>query len=426
MPDRKRIAVIGAGPSGLSVLYALREHHGKEVEVVCFERNDGIGGLWYYTDETGIDKYGLPVHTSMYRNLWINGPKEALEFYHHPFPDDTPSFFPREVMYEYIQGYAKKFELTKFIKFETYVEGVNYDDESQTFYVTYKYLPGQESNTDAFDYVVVCCGHFSTPYVPDFPGIKSFSGLVLHAHDFRDAKKYAGKRVLCICGSYSAEDLALQCHKYGAKHVTISYRTKAMGFKWPKNVEERPLLIKVCGSKVEFSDGSDGEYDVIMICTGYLHSFPFMDEKLRLNTYNRLAPPLYKQVVFPDNPRVFYIGMQDQYYTFTMFFLQALYTRDVLLGKSKVPDKTGMLEEIKQQQDREAKLNSQEDDIWFQTDYVEDLAALTKSQSVNAGKCFCEWEHHKAENILTYRDKQHPSIYTGKVAPKGQEWLKAL
>ena len=26
------------------------------------------------------DKYGEPVHSSMYRNLWSNGPKEALEF----------------------------------------------------------------------------------------------------------------------------------------------------------------------------------------------------------------------------------------------------------------------------------------------------------------------------------------------------------
>jgi len=35
--------------------------------------------------------------------------------------------------------------------------------------------------------LVVASGHFSTPNAPDFKGIDSFSGQVLHAHDFRGA-----------------------------------------------------------------------------------------------------------------------------------------------------------------------------------------------------------------------------------------------
>lgn len=78
-----RIAIIGAGPSGLAQLHAFAEarHNGPHVpEVVCFEKQSDWGGLWNYTWRTGLDEYGDPVHGSMYRYLWSNGPKECLEF----------------------------------------------------------------------------------------------------------------------------------------------------------------------------------------------------------------------------------------------------------------------------------------------------------------------------------------------------------
>ena len=46
------------------------------------------------------------------------------------------------------------------------------------------------------------------------------------------------KNVIVLGSSYSAEDVALQCHKYGAKTVTIGYRHNPMGFKWPDGVSE--------------------------------------------------------------------------------------------------------------------------------------------------------------------------------------------
>jgi trimethylamine monooxygenase len=46
-------------------------------------------------------------------------------------------------------------------------------------------------------------------------------------------KSLGGKNVVVLGSSYSAEDVALQCHKYGAKSVTIGYRHNPMGFKWP-------------------------------------------------------------------------------------------------------------------------------------------------------------------------------------------------
>ncbi|TIT72057.1 MAG: NAD(P)/FAD-dependent oxidoreductase, partial [Mesorhizobium sp.] len=67
---KKRIAVIGAGPSGLAQLraFASAAQMGAEIpEIVCFEKQKNWGGLWNYTWRTGLDEFGEPVHGSMYR-----------------------------------------------------------------------------------------------------------------------------------------------------------------------------------------------------------------------------------------------------------------------------------------------------------------------------------------------------------------------
>ena len=71
---------------------------------------------------------GEPVHNSMYRYLWSNGPKEALEFADYSFEDHfkrpIPSFPPREVLRDYIVGRVEKANVREWIRFETSVKWV--------------------------------------------------------------------------------------------------------------------------------------------------------------------------------------------------------------------------------------------------------------------------------------------------------------
>lgn len=61
-----KVAVIGAGASGLcSAKLAIEQGH----NVVIYEKTDVIGGVWWYTDEIGKDKYGINIHTPMYQGL---------------------------------------------------------------------------------------------------------------------------------------------------------------------------------------------------------------------------------------------------------------------------------------------------------------------------------------------------------------------
>ena len=85
-----KVAIIGAGPCGLSALrsFELAEKKGEKIpEIVCFEKQEDWGGLWNYSWRTGSDQYGDPVPNSMYRYLWSNGPKECLEFADYSFDE---------------------------------------------------------------------------------------------------------------------------------------------------------------------------------------------------------------------------------------------------------------------------------------------------------------------------------------------------
>jgi len=75
--QRLRVAVIGAGAAGLVALRHLRDHL-DTFQPVAFEQTQQIGGTWVYSDEVGIDSStGRPVHSSMYRHLRVNLPKEV-------------------------------------------------------------------------------------------------------------------------------------------------------------------------------------------------------------------------------------------------------------------------------------------------------------------------------------------------------------
>ena len=61
-----------------------------------------------------------------------------------------------------------------------------------------------------------------------------------------------------------------------------------MEYEWPESFTTRPLITKVDGNTATFSDGSTEEVDCIIMCTGYTHNVPFMEDKLRLNPPTKL------------------------------------------------------------------------------------------------------------------------------------------
>ena len=85
----KRIAIIGAGNSGISAFNACRE---ESLDAIIFERTDQICGQWLYREEP------LENCTSIYKSLTCNSSKEMTAFSNFPPPEDFPNFMPHSKM----------------------------------------------------------------------------------------------------------------------------------------------------------------------------------------------------------------------------------------------------------------------------------------------------------------------------------------
>lgn len=436
---KKRVAIIGAGPSGLAQLRAFQSANAKGADIpdiVCYEKQSDWGGLWNYTWRTGLDENGEPVHGSMYRYLWSNGPKECLEFADYSFEEHfgkpIASYPPRAVLWDYIKGRVEKADVRRYIRFNCPVRNISYNETSKTFNVTIHDHNTDLTETEEFDYVIVASGHFSTPRVPEYEGFSTFGNRIMHAHDFRDALEFKDKDVLLIGSSYSAEDIGSQCYKYGAKSITNCYRSAPMGYHWPDNWEEKPQLQRVDKDTAYFIDGTSKKIDVIILCTGYLHHFPFLSEDLCLKTDNRLWPlNLYKGVVWEDNPQLFYLGMQDQWYTFNMFDAQAWYVRDIIMQRIPLPEtKEAMQADSLAWRAREDALETSKEMITFQGDYTLQLIEATDYPTFDiegVNNTFLEWKVHKHDDIMGFRNFSYRSLITGTQSPPHHTpWLEAL
>lgn len=261
-------------------------------------------------------------------------------------------------------------------------------------------------------------GHFSVPNVPEYLGFDQFNGRILHAHDFRDAREFADKDLLILGTSYSAEDIGSQCWKYGAKSITVAHRTAPMGYDWPDNWQEVPKLDRVEGATAHFIDGTSKDVDAIILCTGYKHHFPSYPMTCG-RTANRLASAdLYKGVVWTKNPDMFYLGMQDQWYTFNMFDAQAWWVRDCIMERIAVPAPAAMNQDVV---DRVATEDAIADDygaIEYQGAYTLELIEETDYPSFNiaaANHAFLNGRSIK-RGIMEFRDHGYISPMTGTMA----------
>ena len=204
-----------------------------------------------------------------------------------------------------------------------------------------------------------------------------------------------------------------------------------MGYAWPDNWKEVPALDRMEGRTAHFIDDTSKDIDAIILCTGYKHHFPFLPDDLRLKTVNRLtAADLYKGVVWNKNPEMFYLGMQDQWYTFNMFDAQAWWVRDCIMDRISLPNASVMAQDVVTRTAEEDALEDDYSCIITQGAYTQELISETDYPSFDidaSNKAFFEWKAHKKHNIMTFRDHGYTSPMTGQTAPKHHTaWKDAL
>src|SRR4051812_43591990 len=376
-----RVAVIGAGVSGLVSCKALRD---KVIEHTCFEASDDVGGNWYFRNPNG--------RSSAYRSLHIDTSKERISFADFPMPAHYPDFPHHSELHAWLRDYADRFGLRASIRFNTTVERAARLDGG-----------GWDVDGEGFDALVVCNGHHWDPRLPEFPG--HFDGETIHSHhyiDTRDPIDMHDKRVLVVGIGNSAVDICSEVSRKGVAADTF-LSTRSGAWILPKYILGRPadtvvktipqlplglqrrmgavlqrlvsgkmedfglptpnhgflqahptvsseLLLRLgsgdakaksdvaelMGDRVRFADGSVEEIDVIVYATGYKISFPFFAPDFLSAPDNRL--PLYKRMFKPGLPDLVFVGLGQAIPTIFPFAeLQAKLAARYLAGDYALP-----------------------------------------------------------------------------------------
>jgi len=243
---KKRVAIVGAGPSGLA---ACKHALAKGFRPVVFESAAGVGGVWRRT----LASTRLQTPASAYR--FSNFP--------WPAPADAASaegLFPRhDQVLEYLDAYARRFGVLERVRFGCKVLGASYvgaterevaawerwsgngeafGDGTGEWHLTVRHGDGESESTQTyrFDFLILCIGRYGVPKLPAFPhgrGPDAFRGRVLHSMEYSSmahedaAELVRGKRVAVVGAGKSAMDTVAQCAEAnGCRYpCTMVYRS---------------------------------------------------------------------------------------------------------------------------------------------------------------------------------------------------------
>ena len=346
-------AVIGAGPMGLA---AARNLQKLDIPFTGFELHSDVGGLW------DIDN----PHSTMYETAHLISSKRMTEFNEFPMRESVAFYPHHKELRRYFRDFAEYFDLKSQYEFATRV--IRMEPEGSGWRLVSECNGVQQSRL--FDGVLIANGTLHTPNMPALPG--EFAGELMHSSEYRSPSVFSGKRVLIVgCGN-SGADIAVDAVHH-ATSVDISLRrgyyflpkfikgrpidTLGGKLKLPRPLKQRmdaamirmivgkpsdyglpdpdyrmyeshPVvnslvlhhlghgdikarrdISQVDGHTVTFTDGESADYDLILMATGYLLDYPFID-RTHLNwPAGQDAPQLYMNVFHPQYHNLFMMGM---------------------------------------------------------------------------------------------------------------------
>ena len=137
------------------------------------------------------------------------------------------------------------------------------------------------------------------PRLPEISGTNTFPGTVMHSVDYDKPEDYQDQVVAILGARSSGVDIAIDLCKFAKKIYLIHLGEKSCTFKYPDNVEEISGTITACFSNghIEIANGETCYADVVIFCTGYLQTLPFLDPKCGINvSQHSHVTSLYKHI----------------------------------------------------------------------------------------------------------------------------------
>jgi len=199
----KRVAVVGAGPSGLVTVKELAE---EGHEPICFERAADVGGVFRFDEERGV----------VWESCRLTSSPLLTSFSDFPASADRIMHLGAGEYVQYLREYCEAFALGRHLRFETTVESVTSHPEGG-WTVRVRDVAGPRE--EHFDAVAICSGLHQHPHWPRIPGQESYTGSVLHGTQYRRPSQVAGKRVLVVGAGESGADIVAEVAAYAAETV---------------------------------------------------------------------------------------------------------------------------------------------------------------------------------------------------------------
>lgn len=178
---RRRVAIIGAGFSGLGLAIALLRRGTRDF--VVFEQADDVGGTW--RDNT-------------YPGAACDVPSNLYSFSFAPNPSWSRSFSPQPEIHAYLRSCAERFGVLDFVRFRHEVTLATWDEDAACWELE---TTGGRLRADV---VVSARGPLSEPALPSFPGIENFEGKIFHSARWDHGHDLTGERVAVVGTGASA------------------------------------------------------------------------------------------------------------------------------------------------------------------------------------------------------------------------------
>jgi cation diffusion facilitator CzcD-associated flavoprotein CzcO len=233
-------------------------------------------------------------------------------------------------------------------------------------------------STWEFDAVVVASGHYNMPKIPDFSGLKEWKALrpnqVWHSKTYRDPKQLQGKNILLIGAGVSSNDIAKESAPYANKifqsardgtldlpaSMLPSNATRVAAIKgFQLNDDNQSRDTDALPGTIHLQDGTElDNIHVVILCTGYITSYPFLsafhddniaaseaDENVLVTRDGEMVHNLHKDIFYIQDPSLMFVGCPYHIATFSLFDFQAQVVARVLASKASLPPQQAMRDE---------------------------------------------------------------------------------
>jgi 4-hydroxyacetophenone monooxygenase len=180
-----RVAVIGAGVSGIAAGYRLQQ---TELNFTMFEKNEEVGGVWW---------------ENRYPGCRLDTPNFAYSLSFAQKQDWPQQFSRQPEIQSYLATVASASGLKRHIRFGTEVDAMRFNEDRATWTLSVRDRSGGVTEEE-FNAVITAVGILSRPSLPDIAGLDTFKGRIVHSAVWPEDLDLAGKRVALVGTGASA------------------------------------------------------------------------------------------------------------------------------------------------------------------------------------------------------------------------------